>query len=350
MRVLWREPVGPGSRTWRILVAGNAFGSQELYTERSARRRFSRIEPRLGWAIRAGIQGPISAFIVREPWVPEVGENLHFEDHHGNAGNVDALRASIQSCQQSDSARQEVVLRLRSTTSGDAMGMLAFGFWRMNHALALWALDSVDAYRQSPHDGRQDGGKWFISDEDLQLCLGLLDEPIDVPLEGQWQRTSQAGLRGSNVVETWFLHDRRALVALLGPPHRYIDGFCHKEQWGLRAPSGREFVVHRCTEAHSNCFELIGYTVIGEEWNSQTALLELADLLDIQSGSQSGGLLSPARLPHRWRVMRLDDNGNEFEVSRHHSEKAAKRRASAMESHGHKQAFWAEPIPRRGRT
>lgn len=46
----------------------------------------------------------------------------------------------------------------------------------------------------------------------------------------------------------------------------------------------------------------------------------------------------------RWRVLRQDDNGNRFTVVSGLSESAARIKAAEMESHGHKQLYWTEPI------
>lgn len=48
----------------------------------------------------------------------------------------------------------------------------------------------------------------------------------------------------------------------------------------------------------------------------------------------------------RWRVQRQDDNGNRFSVASNCTEEAARALAAQMESRGHKQLYWAEPVPR----
>jgi len=47
---------------------------------------------------------------------------------------------------------------------------------------------------------------------------------------------------------------------------------------------------------------------------------------------------------HRWRVRRQDDNDNRFTVAAGLSEKNARALAAEMESRGHKQLYWAEPM------
>lgn len=46
-----------------------------------------------------------------------------------------------------------------------------------------------------------------------------------------------------------------------------------------------------------------------------------------------------------WRVMRQDDNGNRFLVESNLSQDAATRLAEELTSRGHKQMYWAEPMP-----
>ncbi len=41
-----------------------------------------------------------------------------------------------------------------------------------------------------------------------------------------------------------------------------------------------------------------------------------------------------------WRVHRMDDNGNEFEVGRFNSRGEAEAPAAEFESRGHKQSYW----------
>jgi pyridoxine kinase len=45
----------------------------------------------------------------------------------------------------------------------------------------------------------------------------------------------------------------------------------------------------------------------------------------------------------RWRVMRQDDNGNEFLVGAHDSRAEADAEAARLEARGHKQTYWVEP-------
>jgi len=49
--------------------------------------------------------------------------------------------------------------------------------------------------------------------------------------------------------------------------------------------------------------------------------------------------------PRRWRVWREDEHGRRFEVSRGHSEEAARRIVAEYEQRGHKQSYGAEPEP-----
>lgn len=46
--------------------------------------------------------------------------------------------------------------------------------------------------------------------------------------------------------------------------------------------------------------------------------------------------------PQRWRVMRTDDNGNEFELARVSSSCEATSLAEAYEARGHKQFYWID--------
>jgi hypothetical protein len=44
-----------------------------------------------------------------------------------------------------------------------------------------------------------------------------------------------------------------------------------------------------------------------------------------------------------WIVWRQDDNGNQYEVSRHSARAQAEAVAAMMESRGHKQIYWVAP-------
>jgi hypothetical protein len=44
--------------------------------------------------------------------------------------------------------------------------------------------------------------------------------------------------------------------------------------------------------------------------------------------------------PHGWRLMRLDDNGNEFEIARFEDENAAQAMRQDYERKGHKQLYY----------
>jgi hypothetical protein len=43
-----------------------------------------------------------------------------------------------------------------------------------------------------------------------------------------------------------------------------------------------------------------------------------------------------------WRILRLDDNGNQFVVAECDSEDEARRIADGFSARGHKQAYWVE--------
>jgi hypothetical protein len=47
--------------------------------------------------------------------------------------------------------------------------------------------------------------------------------------------------------------------------------------------------------------------------------------------------------PGGWKVWRQDDNGNQYEVSRHGTREEAVSVATAMEARGHKQTYWVSP-------
>jgi hypothetical protein len=47
----------------------------------------------------------------------------------------------------------------------------------------------------------------------------------------------------------------------------------------------------------------------------------------------------------RWRVVRLDDNGNVFVVEDGLDERTARGRAHRFELRAHKQMYWAELVP-----
>lgn len=51
---------------------------------------------------------------------------------------------------------------------------------------------------------------------------------------------------------------------------------------------------------------------------------------------------SPNVSGNTWTVHRQDDNGNRFVVERHLSRDAAEQLVKELESHGHKQFYWAE--------
>lgn len=46
----------------------------------------------------------------------------------------------------------------------------------------------------------------------------------------------------------------------------------------------------------------------------------------------------------RWRLMRQDDNGNEFEMARYSSRDEAERVAAMYTARGHKQLYWVEAV------
>lgn len=48
--------------------------------------------------------------------------------------------------------------------------------------------------------------------------------------------------------------------------------------------------------------------------------------------------------PDRWRVLRTDDNGNDYEVARVSSSCEASRIAEAYEARGHKQFYWIDEV------
>jgi hypothetical protein len=52
----------------------------------------------------------------------------------------------------------------------------------------------------------------------------------------------------------------------------------------------------------------------------------------------------------RWRVVRLDDNGNTFVVVELPSREDAERRVRELEARGHKQTYWVEEVPSATRT
>jgi len=49
-----------------------------------------------------------------------------------------------------------------------------------------------------------------------------------------------------------------------------------------------------------------------------------------------------------WRVVRLDDNGNAFEIARDLTQPAADAMARQFEESGHKQTYWVIENPRDG--
>ena len=56
--------------------------------------------------------------------------------------------------------------------------------------------------------------------------------------------------------------------------------------------------------------------------------------------------MPPSSEPSRdWCLLRLDDNGNSFVVSRGHSQEEAQRLAQVYQARGHKQLYWAEQRP-----
>lgn len=44
----------------------------------------------------------------------------------------------------------------------------------------------------------------------------------------------------------------------------------------------------------------------------------------------------------RWRLMRQDDHGNQFEIRSFATEAEARRHAQLLEARGHKQMYWVE--------
>ncbi|BCB82048.1 hypothetical protein GCM10022251_53000 [Phytohabitans flavus] len=58
-------------------------------------------------------------------------------------------------------------------------------------------------------------------------------------------------------------------------------------------------------------------------------------------GVGTGG--SGAGAARSWTVWRQDDNGNQYEVSRHDTRAEADAVAATMEARGHKQTYWVAP-------
>lgn len=54
-----------------------------------------------------------------------------------------------------------------------------------------------------------------------------------------------------------------------------------------------------------------------------------------------GAVINPGA-EARWLVVRQDDNGNRFQVQRGLPKGEAERLVAELESHGHKQLYWAE--------
>ncbi|MEM1414026.1 MAG: hypothetical protein AAGH15_03960 [Myxococcota bacterium] len=53
--------------------------------------------------------------------------------------------------------------------------------------------------------------------------------------------------------------------------------------------------------------------------------------------------VSEAPQPAAWCVLRMDDNGNRFEVARYATEREADDAAQRFEARGHRQTYWVEP-------
>mgnify|MGYP006883380924 CR=1 FL=1 len=348
MRVCWRERRSEGSRSWRFLVDATPDGLDARWVDRSTGRRFERVEPRGGWLARAGILSPVSAFTGVEPHIPEPGEMLDLipEPCPEHRARVRSLQRALNDCIASDAARAGVAAWARGECAEDVGYGHPARYWQAVHWLTQVALQAVDAGRQR-EDGRTDGGQWFLSQEDLQRWQQFLAGGLDEhDIGGGWRRTPlEGGMLGSNITTTWFRYNRLDLLELLGEPFRFFDGFCHGEHWDLRAPSGREYLIHRCTETTLELFEVTSATVAGETWGGHDALRELAEILDLHRLPQGTSEEGSPTVPRRWRVMRLDDNDTELEVSRHCGKAVAERVASQFEARGHKQTYWTEPLP-----
>ena len=190
-----------------------------------------------------------------------------------------------------------------------------------------------------------ESGGWFVSPRDLQNWLTVMDGDDDWTLEDGWSRTAAPWECGSGVVRTHIQYDRTRLLRELGDPLRSFDGFCHSEDWGLVSPSGHGFMVHRCSEVPDlDTFSVDAFTPIGVSCGAEEAIRSLGEYLDLRDRPDFVEEDERFSLPMRWRVIRLDDNNNEVEVSRHFGRTVATRVAREFESRGHKQSYWVEPI------
>ena len=63
--------------------------------------------------------------------------------------------------------------------------------------------------------------------------------------------------------------------------------------------------------------------------------------MDSSTSTDSGPELASAR----WRLMRLDDNGNEFEIARFADEAQARAACAGYEQKGHKQLYFVVLAP-----
>jgi hypothetical protein len=66
---------------------------------------------------------------------------------------------------------------------------------------------------------------------------------------------------------------------------------------------------------------------------------------DTKQSSEHSDSGAKTRNPHIYKVMRMDDNANTFQVFQTSSKKDAEAFVAKYTAHPHKQAFWIEEVP-----
>ena len=138
---------------------------------------------------------------------------------------------------------------------------------------------------------------------------------------------------------------RDELEAALGPPEATdadSNGLGPMEVWSKKLPCGLELGLLRFRYATPTGRPLgpdepaAAELYLSDGDGAHAALHMQLPLERLQQHSAG------VALPLPWCVMRQDDNGNRFEVTRCSSRCEAEARAAEFEARGHKQMYWVE--------
>lgn len=161
--------------------------------------------------------------------------------------------------------------------------------------------------------------------------------------EGTWEPLT-GGVSWERRPLVSFRRTRAALEADLGPPQardRDSNGMGLCDAWALRFGCGLEVLLlafHADSKAENIPKDRETWVEIQ---SNKTDFAHIIAHLPFELGEAAPWL--PDRRttqPPRWTVMRLDDNGNTFEVGAYGTRCEADLVADTFEARGHKQTYW----------